>query len=64
VPEPSHPLGWHERLREDLDAAALRDPAACSRLELLLCHPGLHAAWRTGCGCDWAAGCRPVCSRS
>ena len=33
------------RLREDLDAAARRDPAARSRLELLLCYPGLHAIW-------------------
>jgi serine O-acetyltransferase len=32
-------------LREDLDAAARRDPAARSRLELLLCYPGLHAVW-------------------
>jgi serine O-acetyltransferase len=33
------------RLREDLDAAARRDPAARSRLELVLCYPGLHAVW-------------------
>lgn len=33
------------RVREDLDAAARRDPAARSRLELLLCYPGLHAVW-------------------
>jgi serine O-acetyltransferase len=33
------------RLREDLDAAARRDPAARSRAELLLCYPGLHAVW-------------------
>jgi serine O-acetyltransferase len=33
------------RLREDLEAAARRDPAARSRLELMLCYPGLHAVW-------------------
>lgn len=37
--------GWRARLVEDLDAAARRDPAARSRLELLLCYPGLHAVW-------------------
>lgn len=34
-----------DRVREDLDAAARRDPAARSRLELALCYPGLHAVW-------------------
>ena len=34
-----------QRLREDLDAAGRRDPAARSRLELALCYPGLHAVW-------------------
>ncbi|GAB3679935.1 serine O-acetyltransferase EpsC [Angustibacter aerolatus] len=33
------------RVLEDLDAAAVRDPAARNRLELLLCYPGLHAVW-------------------
>jgi serine O-acetyltransferase len=40
--------GWTSvrgRLREDLDAAAVRDPAARTRLELVLCYPGLHAIW-------------------
>jgi serine O-acetyltransferase len=37
--------GLRERLVEDLDAAARRDPAARGRLELLLCYPGLHAIW-------------------
>lgn len=32
-----------KRLREDLDAFMARDPAARSRLEILLCYPGLHA---------------------
>lgn len=44
-PHPPAPASWRERLREDLDAAARRDPAARSRLELLLCYPGLHAVW-------------------
>jgi serine O-acetyltransferase len=38
-------LGWLPRLREDLAEAADRDPAARSRLELMLVYPGLHAIW-------------------
>ncbi len=30
-------------LREDIEAVLARDPAARSRLEVLLCYPGLHA---------------------
>jgi serine O-acetyltransferase len=46
-----------KRLREDMDTILLRDPAARSRLEVLLCYPGLHAltihrwahgAWQRG----------------
>ncbi len=33
------------RLREDLAAAKLRDPAARSSLEIALLYPGLHALW-------------------
>ena len=32
-----------DRLREDIDAIAERDPASRSRLEIVLCYPGLHA---------------------
>jgi len=32
-----------ERVRADIQAAMDRDPAARSRLEVLLCYPGLHA---------------------
>lgn len=32
-------------LREDLDAARQRDPAARTRLEVALAYPGLHAVW-------------------
>lgn len=39
------PVGWRERLREDLDSAARHDPAARGRVEILLCYPGLHAIW-------------------
>jgi serine O-acetyltransferase len=45
VLHPGRSSGWWGRLAEDLDAAARRDPAARSRLELLLCYPGLHAVW-------------------
>ena len=37
--------GWRERLAEDLRTAAARDPAARSRVELVLVYPGLHAVW-------------------
>jgi serine O-acetyltransferase len=45
VPKSVGKPGWRARLVEDLDAAGRRDPAARSRLELLLCYPGLHAVW-------------------
>ncbi|MCW9040329.1 MAG: serine O-acetyltransferase [Rhodospirillales bacterium] len=32
-----------KRLKEDIDSFIVRDPAARSRLEVLLCYPGLHA---------------------
>ena len=34
---------FFKRLHEDIDAFMARDPAARSRLEVLLCYPGLHA---------------------
>ena len=33
------------RIREDIDSVLERDPAARSRLEVLLCYPGLWAVW-------------------
>ena len=36
---------WRDRLAEDLSTAARRDPAARSRVELVLVYPGLHAIW-------------------
>lgn len=39
------PLGVFARVREDLAAARLRDPAARSALEIALLYPGLHAVW-------------------
>jgi serine O-acetyltransferase len=50
-PEPAYrgPLGWARRVvdraREDVDGALARDPAASSRLEVVLTSPGLHAIW-------------------
>jgi serine O-acetyltransferase len=32
-------------LREDITAVMERDPAARSRVEVMLCYPGLHALW-------------------
>src|SRR5918994_2427693 len=37
-----HPLA---RVREDITAAKLRDPAARGGLEIALLYPGLHALW-------------------
>jgi serine O-acetyltransferase len=46
-----------KRIRDDIEAVLARDPAARSRLEVLLCYPGLHALlvhrlahriWRAG----------------
>ncbi|GMU41968.1 MAG: hypothetical protein AMXMBFR23_28340 [Chloroflexota bacterium] len=34
---------WLDRIREDVDAALMRDPAARSRVEVLLTYPGVHA---------------------
>jgi serine O-acetyltransferase len=33
------------QIREDIDAVLERDPAASSRLMVVLCYPGLHAVW-------------------
>ena len=42
---PSTRFGWLARLREDLAAARLRDPAVRSTAELVLGYPGMHAIW-------------------
>jgi serine O-acetyltransferase len=42
---PSSRPSWRDRLAEDLSTAARRDPAARSRVELVLVYPGLHAVW-------------------
>ena len=34
-----------QRMREDVNSVRERDPAARSRLEVLLCYPGLWAVW-------------------
>jgi serine O-acetyltransferase len=36
------PMLW-KKLREEIDATLVRDPAARSRLEVVLCYPGFHA---------------------
>jgi len=41
----SDPLHFLATLREDLDAARRRDPAARSLLEVALAYPGVHAVW-------------------
>ena len=38
-------IGAVARIREDLAAAKLRDPAARGGLEIALLYPGLHAVW-------------------
>jgi serine O-acetyltransferase len=34
-----------QRMKEDVSAYLTRDPAATSRLGVMLCYPGLHALW-------------------
>ena len=34
-----------KKIREEISAVLERDPAARSRLEVVLCYPGLHALW-------------------
>ncbi|MGO9059494.1 MAG: serine O-acetyltransferase EpsC [Candidatus Binataceae bacterium] len=38
-------MAWLERLREDIQTALDCEPAARSRLEIVLAYPGLHAIW-------------------
>jgi serine O-acetyltransferase len=38
-------MALFERMREDIRSVRERDPAARSRLEILLCYPGLWAVW-------------------
>lgn len=38
-------MQWLARIREDIDSVMQRDPAAQSRLQVLVCSPGLHAVW-------------------
>ena len=38
-------MRWWNILREDIEAAFARDPAARSTWEVLTCYPGLHAIW-------------------
>jgi serine O-acetyltransferase len=38
-------MALFERIREDLTSVMERDPAARSRIEVLLCYPGLWAVW-------------------
>jgi serine O-acetyltransferase len=38
-------MGMFARVREDISAARLRDPAARSGIEVALLYPGLHALW-------------------
>jgi serine O-acetyltransferase len=38
-------VGAWSRIREDITAAKLRDPAARGGLEIALLYPGLHAVW-------------------
>ncbi len=33
------------RIKEDIDSAMTKDPAAKNALEVVLCYPGLHALW-------------------
>lgn len=38
-------LSWRVRIREDIDTAVQRDPAATSRAVVAWTYPGIHAVW-------------------
>ncbi|WP_160133434.1 serine O-acetyltransferase EpsC [Halococcus salsus] len=38
-------IGLGKRIREDIETALAKDPAAKSALEVVLAYPGLHALW-------------------
>src|SRR5579875_1631085 len=38
-------MAWLSRLREDIQVVLDCDPAARTRLEVVLCYSGLHAIW-------------------
>jgi len=38
-------MGLFANIREDVNSVLERDPAASSRLMVVLCYPGLHAVW-------------------
>lgn len=38
-------MGFWKQVREDIQVIFERDPAARSKLEVVLCYPGLHAIW-------------------
>jgi serine O-acetyltransferase len=38
-------MRWLSNIHDDITAAMERDPAAKSRLEIILCYSGLHAVW-------------------
>jgi serine O-acetyltransferase len=38
-------MSFFAQIREDIDAVLERDPAASSRMMVVLCYPGLHAVW-------------------
>lgn len=42
---PGLPLIMFQNIRRDIESVFERDPAARSRLEVLLCYAGLHAVW-------------------
>ena len=42
---PVYDMSMFGRIREDIGSVLERDPAARSRLEVLLCYPGLWAVW-------------------
>ncbi len=38
-------MGWWTSIREDIASVTERDPAAKSKIEIVLCYSGLHALW-------------------
>src|SRR3989338_10009328 len=36
---------FFDKIREDIESAIAKDPAARNALEVFLCYPGIHAIW-------------------
>jgi serine O-acetyltransferase len=59
--KPFNLVSMFERLREDIQTILNKDPAAKSRLEVILCYPGVHALlFHRVAHCAWKKGFRTL----